>query len=523
MRTLLTALLFGCVLCLRTLALELASPFTSQMVLQRDLPVPIWGTAEPGESITVKFADQTKTATADEDGRWRIELAPLSASAEGRTLVVSGAPTTVPVELEDVLVGEVWLCSGQSNMDFTVARTDKYYFAGVQNEATEVAAADYPLIRMFTGEWTKAYEPQANLAGTWKICTPENVREFSAIGYFFARDLQQSLKVPIGIVTLTYGASTAQARLRREAIEADPRLKPTLDEFDRKVKTYIPPTQEQLEQMKKLAAEAKKPKPDKKKQKKSAPHPASDPVQDQHNPTVMYNGMIAPVVPFAVRGVLWYQGESITPPRELFPLWNETLINDWRKLWHRPSGQKGTAPLPFYFCQLAALRNESNSPTVRAWQAEALKLPDTGIVVTIDIGDEHSVHPKNKQDVGDRLCRIALAKTYGKPIEYSGPEPATVISFGAALRVEFRHATGGLSDHGTPLKTFEVAGADGKFLPATANIDGTSVYVSSPDVTIPVAVRYAWSDYPEGCNLYNTDGLPAAPFQISATGATPSP
>ncbi len=478
---------------------ELASPFTSHLVLQREVPVPVWGTAEPGENVTVTFAGQTKRATAADDGQWRVVLAPLPTSVEPQSLVVTGSQTDDPLELSDVLVGEVWLCSGQSNMDFTVAKTEKYYFAGVQNEAEEVAAANYPRIRMFTGEWTKSHEPQARVAGTWKVCNPETVREFSAIGYFFARDLQRVLKVPVGIVTLTYGASTAQAWIRREAIEADPRLKPVLDTFDAKVKAYVPPTEEQMKQWISALGKAKKGK------NRALGRPNPDPIQDQHNPTVLFNGMIAPFVGFAVRGVLWYQGESITPPRDLFPIWNETLIQDWRKLWGRE--------LPFYFCQVSAQRAASNGPDVREWQTEALKLPATAMAVTIDIGDAHNVHPKNKQDVGDRLCRIALAKTYGQSIEYSGPQYVGMKSFGAALQLTFSHVTGGLSDHGSTLKGFEVAGPDGKFFPATANIDGNTVFVSSPDVPVPTVARYAWAAFPDGCNLYNGAGLPAAPFR----------
>lgn len=483
---------------------ELASPFTSHMVLQRDTSVPVWGTADFGEQVTVEFAGQKSSTTAGEDGNWKLTLAALTASADGRNFIVRGSKTEQPIELSDVLVGEVWLASGQSNMDFTVAKTDKYYFAGVNNEAEEVAAANHPLVRMFTGEWTKAYEPQSRVGGTWKVCTPENVREFSAVGYFFARDLQRALNVPVGIVTLTYGASTPQAWIRREAIAANPQLKPALDEFDAKVKAYTPATTEEMQAWTAAAEKAKA-------EKKRAPRqPKPSPVQDQHNPTVMFNGMIAPVVPFAIRGVIWYQGESITGARELFPVWNETLIKDWRTLWSRTAGAD---ILPFYFCQLAALRANSNTPEVRELQAQALKLPATGMAVTIDIGDPGNVHPKNKQDVGARLCRIALAKTYGQKVEYSGPELANVTSMGGALRLTFTHTTGGLTDRGSDLKTFEVAGADGKFAPATAHLQGDSVIVSSPGVTTPTAVRYAWSNYPEGCNLYNGDGLPAAPFR----------
>lgn len=483
-------------------SLHLASPFTDHMVLQRDLPVPVWGTAEPSDSITVVFAGQSKTAAAGADGNWRVELDPLTASADGRTLTITGRGNETPISVHDVLVGEVWLASGQSNMDFTVAKTEKYYFAGVLNEAAEVAAANHPLVRMFTGEWTKSYEPQTRVAGRWKICTPENVREFSAIAYFFARDLQHELDVPVGIVTLTYGASTAQSWIRREAIAADPRLKPSLDAFDAKVKSYTPPTEAELKEWQIAADKAKTA------GKRPPRRPKPDPVQDQHNPTVMFNGMIAPFVGYAIRGVIWYQGESITAPRDLFPRWNETLITDWRKLWGRS--------LPFYFCQLAAHDNQSNSPQVRAWQAEALRLPNTGMAVTIDVGDAKNVHPKNKAPVGERLCRIALANVYGRPVEFSGPVFESMTAGAGTLRLKFSHVDKGLVAKDGPLQTFEIAGADGKFLPATAKIDGDSVIVQNGAVAMPVAARYAWSNYPAGCNLTNSAGLPAAPFSTTA-------
>jgi sialate O-acetylesterase len=481
---------------------KLPPHFSDYMVLQRDMKVPVWGTADPGEEATVAFAGQKKSAIGGADGKWRVELDAMSASAQERPLVVTGTKTNQPVRFNDVLVGEVWLCSGQSNMDFTVAKTEKYYFAGVNNEAEEVAAANHPLIRMFTGEWRRAYEPQATVAGTWRVCTPETVREFSAVGYFFARDLQQQINVPIGIITETFGASTAQAWIRREAIAANPQLKPTLDEFDTKMRTYIPPTEEELKPWREAAEKAKA------EGKRPPRRPRPDPVQDQHNPTVMFNGMIAPIVPYAVRGVLWYQGESITAPRELFPLWNQTLITDWRRLWG--------SELPFFFVQLAAHKADSNNPSVREDQARALALPNTGMAVTIDIGDAGNVHPKDKQDVGARLARIALAKVYGRHLECSGPVYECMRIDGNAVRLEFSHASGGLVAKGGELKTFAIAGSDRRFVPAVARIEGETVVVSSSGVTAPAAVRYAWESYPEGCNLYNTAGLPAPPFRTDA-------
>ena len=500
-RSLAPLCLFVAISVLAPAEVKLASPFTDHMVLQRELPVPVWGTAAPGEKITVEFAGQKQTATADAAGNWRVSLVPLAASTEPRNFLVSSANLKSEIsnlKLQDVLVGEVWLASGQSNMDFTVAKTEKYYFCGVLNETAEVAAANYPLIRMFTGEWTKSSEPKAEIAGTWKVCTPENVREFSAIGYFFARDLQRDLKVPVGIVTLTYGASTAQAWIRRETIAADPKLKPVLDEFDAKVKAYVPPTADELQTWQAAADQAKAA------GKRAPRRPRPDPVQDQHNPTVMFNGMIAPVVGLAIRGVLWYQGESITVPRELFPHWNETLITDWRKLWGRE--------LPFYFCQLSAQQAASNGPDVRAWQAEALALPRTAMAVTIDVGDEKNVHPKNKAPVGNRLARLALANIYGWKIESSGPVLASSTAESGALRLRFTHLGGGLVAQGGALKTFEVAGTDGQFVPAEAAIEGDTIVVRSAAVVAPAAARYAWAAWPEGCNLFNAAGLPAAPF-----------
>jgi sialate O-acetylesterase len=475
---------------------KLASPFTDHMVLQRDLPVTVWGWADPGEEITVSIAGQKQTAATDADRKWTVTLSELRPSSFPLELTVAGKNTIV---LKDVLVGEVWLCSGQSNMDFTVAKTPKYYFAGVNHEAEEVAAANYPRLRMFSGEWQRAAEPQKEVAGTWKVCTPENVREFSAIGYFFARDLLQELNVPIGIVTLTYGASTAQAWIRREAIAADPRLKPALDRFDEQLTAFVPPTAAEQRAWQAAVDQAKAA------GQRPPRRPRADPSQDQHNPTVMFNGMIAPFVGFAIRGVLWYQGESITGAKELFPVWNETLIKDWRTLWGRE--------LPFYFCQLAALSNNSNNPGVRELQAEALKLPRTAMAVTIDIGDAGNVHPKNKQDVGDRLARIALAHNYARHVEFSGPSYEAMTAEDGALRLKFSHIDDGLVAKDGPLATFEIAGADGKFEAAEAVIDGDSVIVASTAVPKPTVARYAWSNYPEGCNLYNTAGLPAAPFR----------
>lgn len=485
---------------------KLASPFTDHMVLQRELPVPVWGWADPGEKVTVQFAGQTKTATADADGKWRVDLAALTTSAESRDFVVSSvnlASQISNLKLQDVLVGEVWLGSGQSNMVFPVAKNGGPY--GLINEAEEIAAANYPLIRMFTGTGptVKSATPQTTVVGEWKVCSPATAGGFSAVGYLFARELQKEIKVPIGIITLASGASCAQAWIRREAMLDDADFKAALDRFDGQVKAYVPPTAEARAAQQAAAAAARA-------AGQRAPRGgAANPAQDQHNPTVCFNGMIAPVIPYAIRGVLWYQGESITAPKELFPKWNAQLIADWRKLWGRE--------LPFAFVQLAALDNSSNSPQVREWQAEALKIPGTAMAVTIDIGDQKDVHPHNKAPLGDRLARIALANVYGRKIEFSGPVVTDTTVEGKAVHVEFSHADGGLTAKDGALKTFEIAGFDGKYFPADAKIQGNQVILTAAEVAAPVAARYAWSNYPEGANLYNLAGLPAAPFRTDRT------
>jgi sialate O-acetylesterase len=491
-----------------------SSLFSDHMVLQSGVLVPIWGMAEPAEKITIKFNGQTRSATADARGKWMVRLSKLKAGGPFEMTITGSKADDPVIVVKDVLVGEVWLGSGQSNMDFTVAKTVKHYFAGVNNEDQEVAAANYPTIRMFTGAWKNSYEPQSDISGTWLLVTPENVKEMSAVGYLFARDMQKELKVPFGIITEAFGASTAEAWTSREALAADAQLAPLLEAFDTQVITYKKDPPDMTAALKAWEEAAAKAKVD----GTTVPRrPGSrNPVQDQHNPTVMFNGMIAPVIPYAIKGVLWYQGEAINGGAtgyKLYPLLQATLIKDWRQRW-------GEGNFPFYICQLAPLKSWPNrpdtwfnNPDVREAQSTVLAIPNTGMAVTIDIGDPVNIHPKDKQDVADRLTRIALAKAYGRNIEYSGPVYDSMRIEGDAIRLHFTHMAGGLVSKGGDLKTFIVAGKDGKFVPANARIDRGTLVVSSPDVPEPASVRYAWDNYPEGANLYNADGLPAAPFR----------
>lgn len=473
------------------------------MVLQSGMPVPVWGTADTGEKVTVTVAGQKRSATAGADRKWTVKLGKLKAGGPFE-MTVAGKNRLV---VKDVLVGEVWLGSGQSNMAFTVSKK-KASYAGLINEEEEIAAANYPKVRMFTAKTAKTYEPQTEIGGEWLICNPENVPGFSAVGYLFARDLQKELGVPVGILTVAFGASTAESWIRREAVASDPQLRPMLDRFDALVSFH-------KEHPGALASDAPGAPQTINSRPGNAKAPLRDPVQDQHQPTVLFNGMIAPVIPYAIRGALWYQGESIVGGKAgvaLYPHVMETLVKDWRKLW-------GEGDFPFYAVQLPALKNVSNNPMVREGQAKLSALPKTAVAVTIDIGDPKDVHPHNKAPLGDRLTRIALANVYGKKIEYSGPVYQSMKADGASARVRFTHVGGGLVAKDGPLKWFQIAGADQNFVIANARIDGDTVVVSSPEVNNPVAVRYAWDNYPEGCNLFNAAGLPAAPFRTDGADA----
>ncbi|MGN6555330.1 MAG: sialate O-acetylesterase [Verrucomicrobiota bacterium] len=487
-------------------AVRLASPFTSHMVLQRDMKVPVWGTAAPGETVTVQFAGQKKITKADGAGNWRVDLDPLATSAKGRDFAVLGSIAKDSITLEDVVVGEVWLASGQSNMDFTVSKKRAWY-AGTTNEEAEVAAANYPRIRMFSGELVMRDAPQRSVGGEWRVCSPETVPAFSAVAYFFARDLHQSLDVPVGIVCLAYGGSTAEAWVRREALAGEPKLKPMIERFDASNEVFkASVTNWEKYQQDRAAWEAGYAASRQVGERFKVSINKADPSQDNHNPTVLFNGMINPVIPYALRGVIWYQGESIVDGqagRNLYPLVQSTLVRDWRQLW-------GMGDFPFYIVQLAG--HGGISPDVRAAQETVLELPNTGMAVTVDIGNEKDIHPKNKQDVGNRLARIALAKTYRRDIEYSGPWLESMTAQDGSIRLNFSHAAGGLVIKGGPLKAVELAGVDKKFVAAEANVEGSSLVLSNAAVAKPVSARYAWSGYPDGGHIYNAAGLPAAPF-----------
>jgi sialate O-acetylesterase len=628
--------------------------FSSNMVLQRDRPLPIWGWTTPGATVKVMISDQAVTAKAGVDGKWMARLKPLKAGGPF-TLMVNGP---VQATLSNVLVGDVWICSGQSNMEMGIGN--------VNNAKQEIADADYSQIRLFTVKKSIAMEPRpgldvdpSQLMGSWSVCNPQTVGNggwngFSAVGYFFGRDLHQKLKVPIGLIHTSWGGTVAEAWTSAEALQTLPDYKPVvtrmlaarsdksqgehsmaekmfawymkndpgtvakwdgsafgdtdwqtmnlpaaweqagipkLSDFDgivwfrrefdlpagaegKACKLHLGPIDDMdttwingtsvgglneynLDRVYDIPAGVLKPgkntvairvldtggaggvygKPEQMfvevpggenialpgawKYKIGVPLAKTTPVpvnvsNNPNVPTVLYNGMIAPLLPYGIKGAIWYQGESNAGKAYQYRSLLPTMIEDWRKRWNEGA-------FPFYIVQLANFQQSSATPTEDAWaelrEAQlmtAQHLPNTGLAVIIDIGEAGDIHPKNKQEVGRRLALAALAKTYGEKIEYSGPEYKSMKVEHNQVRLTFDHVGGGLTTKGDEKLTgFAIAGDDHKFAWADAKIEGNTVVVSSPGVSNPVAVRYAWHINPV-CNLYNKAGLPASPFRTDS-------
>ncbi|MES2775980.1 MAG: sialate O-acetylesterase [Bacteroidota bacterium] len=507
--------LAGCVLLLHSNVhadVKLASPFGEGMVLQYDMPVPVWGTASPGEKVTVTIGKQARSTVASVNGEWKLNLDKLAAGGP-YAMTVSG---TNKISFTDVYAGEVWICSGQSNMDFTVAREDRYW-CGVFNEAEEVAAANFPLIRVFDTDFSPALTPQSEVKGKWEIVSPKTIGHLSAVAYFFARDLQAKMKIPIGLITTAFGASTAEAWIREEALASDTTFRNLQSSFKEKLSKYTADTaainKYNLAYEKFLLAKAEA-----KAAGKDEPRGPRDPnpVRDQHNPSVLWNGMVKPLVPYAIRGALWYQGESNSPTAKIYRQIMETLITDWRQQW-------GQGQFPFIYVQLANIGKTYDSipakggaeAVKREAQLQNLSIPKTAMVVAIDNAnplDMADVHPKNKQDIGRRMAIAARAVAYGEKVVYSGPIYKKMENTGTMIRLHFNHVGEGLVAKDGLLKGFAIAGADKKFVWATAKIVGNTVEVSSPEISNPVAVRYGWSNNPP-TSLYNTANLPASPFR----------
>jgi sialate O-acetylesterase len=614
------------------------------MVLQRDKPAPVWGWADPGTTVTVEFAGQKKSSTADDAGEWRVALDPLEASAESREFLVTSVNQKSQIEnrkFRDVLVGEVWLCSGQSNMERQLGPRNGQ--KPIVNWEAEVAAANHPLIRQLYVPQTRALAPQQTVTASWTVCSPDTVVDFTAVGYFFARDLHAALGVPVGIIHSSWGGTPAEAWTSREGLAGFPEFTATLD--------LLRDSAENLDNVKRLYSEkleawyrvndpgsasgsswnapalntadwetmnvpvlwedaghdgfdgiawfrrsfdvpaewsgrdlemrlgaiddvdttwvngtevgtmswystprvyrvpasllkatgnviairvldtggggglwdTKIPLSIAPADRAGRPtslngpwlvkfstpldsknRPPADVNQSPSAPTVLFNGMIAPLVPYAIRGATFYQGEAnadrATQYRTLLP----AMIADWRRLW-------GSGDFPFLFVQIAPFKGQP--PEIREAQLIAWKnTKNTAMAVTIDVGDAEDIHPANKEPVGERLALAARAVAFGEQIEYSGPIFERLQLDGARAVLTFTHLGGGLVAHGGKLEGFTIAGDDGVFHPASAMIEGNTVVATSPAVTMPVAIRYGWENVAHG-NLFNRAGLPASPFR----------
>jgi sialate O-acetylesterase len=438
--------------------------FTDNMVLQRGMEVPVWGTAEVGEKITVSIQGQETSTTADKQGKWLVRFKPLQEGGP-YDMKIKGHYT---IDIKNVLVGEVWICSGQSNMEQSLATTD--------NAASAIAESGNAQIRMFVVPHTISGTPLSDTRGRWQECGPKTVPNFSAVAYYFGRDLQKALNVPVGLIESNWGGTVAEAWATREALDNQVDLKYLLDAKD-----------------KAFAA-------------------GQTSVKNPNLATVLYNGMIAPLQPYAIKGAIWYQGESNAGRayeyRTLFPV----MIESWRKSWSQ-------GDFPFLFVQLAPWRKIVTEPADSDWaelrEAQLLTtqhVKNSAMAVITDVGDEKDIHPRKKEPVGARLALAAQAIAYQKPVEYSGPVYDSMKKAGDRIVVHFKHAEGGLEVRGEQLQGFTIAGPDHKFVNADAKIDGDSVVVSSPEVSDPSAVRFGWANYPV-CNLWNKAGLPATPFR----------
>lgn len=476
---------------------QLPAVISDHMLLQRDVPVRIWGKADPGEAVTVAFRGQTVKTETNDLGRWFVFLPPSGAGGPFE-LTVRGNNT---IAVKDVLVGEVWIASGQSNMGMTVARSD--------NAQQEIASAANPNLRLFRVALKVAHSPQDDVKGEWAASSPQSVPDFSAVGYFFGRYLQQKLNVPVGIIQTAWGGTSAEAWTAVTALAADPALISVFSDWGKSVEGYGAAADRYSFALKQWEAAAAKARAGGS-APPTRPRAPVDPANSQAMPGGLYNAMIAPLTPYAIRGAIWYQGENNASRkrsyvyRRLFP----AMIQNWRDAW-------GQGDFPFLFVQLANYGKnvpDSQWPELREAQTMTLRMANTGMAVTIDIGNPSDIHPTNKQDVGVRLGLAARAVAYGEKIVHSGPLYRQAAVEGGQLRLWFDSVGGGLVAKGGELKGFEIAGRDRNFVPAQARIDGASIVVSSPDVPQPALARYAWAESPE-CNLYNAEGLPASPFR----------
>ena len=485
---------------------KLPTIISNHMVLQQKQENPIWGWDAPETKVTVTFAGQTQSAVAGSDGKWLVKLAPLPANATPQVLTVSGS---TKCEVNDVLVGEVWMCSGQSNMGFAL-RAD-------WNGDLEAEASRLPLLRLINVPEKGTQKLETHFEGEWKASTPETALSFSAVGFLFARYVHQTLQVPVGVIDTSWGGAPAEAFVRRSTLDADARFK-SIKESAETMEAKLLPDNGEADFAKATAAFEKA-----KAAKNAGARPPRRWLEERSRPGNIFGGMIHPVVGYGMKGVIWYQGEANAGRAweyaALFPF----LITEWRREW-----QQGD--FPFYWVQLADFMAEDPTQTDSGWaelresQSKTLALPNTGQAVIIDLGEGKDIHPRNKHDVAARLARWALAKDYGLKFPYRSPEFKSVAFAGAKATIT-------LDCFGSRLRAFDVeeprgfiiCGADKVWHPAKGKIVGTNtVELTSEHVAEPIAVRYAWANNPV-CNLYSNDGLPVTPFRTDDFEMTTKP
>lgn len=484
-------------------ALRVPSVFTDHMVLQREQANPVWGWDDPGTKVRVRFGETEVRTVADAAGRWEVELEARPAQWEPETLLIEG---TDRLEIEDVLVGEVWICSGQSNMQWALRQT--------WNGDLNALGADYPGMRLLTVPRVGTQELQDDFEGEWVLAGPETVLDFSAIGYYFGRFLHETLDVPVGLIDNAWGGSAAEAWIHREALEGEGRFRRIVETAaEKEAQMQTPEARETHEvaleewEAAKAAAEA---------EGRRVPRKPRSPeawLSGNQRAGNIYGGVLHPTIGYGIRGVIWYQGESNAPRarayRDLFPY----LIEHWRSEW-------GQGEFPFYWVQLADFREEADVPGESAWaelreaQTRTLSLPNTGQAVIIDLGEGNDIHPRNKHDVAARLARWALARDYGYDLTYRSPEFAAGRVSDSRVEIDFNCFGSRLRtvDSNT-VKGFAICGEDREWHWAKARlVDGDTVEVWHEAIAEPVAVRYAWADNPD-CNLISEEGLPVTPFR----------
>lgn len=480
---------------------RLAAVFNDHMVLQRGIPVPVWGWADPGSKIAVSFNGQHVETTTGQDGKWQLRLAPLSCPSNNSPQALTVRGNDGEISRGDILVGDLWICGGQSNMAFKLNRAT--------NADAAIQAANDPFIRICraTGKRTAHGQPAPDdlQSADWEIATPASVPEFSAVGYFFGVALRKSTGVPIGLLDTSVGGTPMRCWMSRAAMESDPELRPEVERCDAEAKDYL----ELMDQYQRQLAFYQK-KAGGSDMNTAKPIKPKNP-DSSYRMSYLYASIIRPLQPLAIKGLIWYQGEANSSRYQVFEKQFSTLISEWRRDW-------GQGDFPWLFVQLAPYSDVKGRLVPRTWeaQANARKIPNTAMVISLDCGAADNIHPPDKQPIGQRLALAARAIAYGQDVNWHSPDFKSLEKRGKDLVVRFDHIGAGLVAKESPLKYFTIAGDDGKFVAAGARLSAdNSVTVSSPEIPKPAAVRYGWYEVrdPVGASLFGKDGLPVAPFR----------